>query len=122
MQWASEGRGNKNPVVVVRSKSGRTQGKVHSPSPIHIKVAAGSDVLLDASKSSDPDGDRLAFLWWLQPEIGTTKVAISQPDQPIATIHIPADAKGQTLHVICEVHDDGPFRLVAYRRLILSIE
>jgi hypothetical protein len=49
-------------------------------------------------------------------------MTIDQSDQPIATIHIPSDAAGQTLHLICEVHDDGPFRLVAYRRCILSIE
>ena len=49
-------------------------------------------------------------------------MTIDQSDQPIATIYIPSDAAGQTLHLICEVHDDGPFRLVAYRRIILSIE
>ena len=49
-------------------------------------------------------------------------MAIDQSDQPIATIRIPSDAAGQTLHFICEVHDDGPFHLVAYRRIILSIE
>ena len=108
MQWADEGQGNHNPIVRLVSEVSL--------------VKAGSTLTLDASASSDPDGDRLSFLWWQQPEIGTTKVAIDQSDQPIATIHIPADAAGQTLHLICEVHDDGPFHLVAYRRIILSIE
>ena len=124
MQWASEGRGNKNPVVVVRSKSGRTQGKVHSPSPIHIKVAAGSDVLLDASKSSDPDGDRLDFLWWQQPEASTYAhpVDLSHADGSSVRISVPRDASGKTIHIVCEVHDSGPFRLVAYKRIILDVE
>ena len=76
---------------------------------------------LDASASSDPDGDHLSFRWWQQPEIDTAKVTIDQADQSIATIHIPADAAGQTIHIICEVHDSGPFHLVAYRRIILKI-
>ena len=108
MQWADEGQGNHNPIVRLASEI--------------CQVKAGDTITLDASASSDPDGDHLTFLWWQQPEIGTAKVAIDQSDQPTATIHIPADAAGQTLHLICEVHDDGPFRLVAYRRIIFNIK
>ena len=108
MQWADKGQGNHNPIVRLASEVNQ--------------VKAGSTLILDASASSDPDGDKMSFLWWQQPEIGTAKLTIDQSDQPTATIHIPADAAGQTLHLICEVHDDGPFHLVAYRRIILSIE
>ena len=108
MQWATEGKGNHNPQVVI--------------APLCITVKAGDTIRLDASKSFDPDGDALSFLWWQQPEIGSTKVTIDQPDQSIATIRIPADTTDDTIHLICEVHDDGPFHLVAYRRIMISIE
>ena len=114
MQWADEGRGNHNPTVIVNKQKGLQ--------PIRIKAKAGKTIKLNASKSTDLDGDGLVFHWWQQPEIGTTKVAIDQPDQSIVTIQIPADAVAQTLHIICEVHDDGPFHLVAYRRVIISIQ
>jgi hypothetical protein len=90
--------------------------------PVRLKAKAGKTILLDASKSSDPDGDMLSFYWWQQLEIGTSKVIITQADQPKTTIQIPADAGKGELHLICEVHDDGPFRLPAYRRIIISIE
>jgi hypothetical protein len=51
-----------------------------------------------------------------------TEVIITQADQPKANIQIPADSDKGKLHLICEVHDDGPFRLPAYRRIIISIE
>ena len=106
MQWAAEGKGNLNPYVVIPNDT------------INITMISLS---LDASKSVDPDGDNLQFSWWQQPEIGKTKITIEQADQPIATLRIPADAKGDTIHIICEVHDDGPYHLPAYRRIIIKI-
>ena len=105
MQWAAEGKGNLNPYVVIPNDT------------INITMIP---LTLDASKSFDPDGDNLQFSWWQQPEIGKTKITIEQADQPIATLRIPADAKGDTIHIICEVHDDGPYHLPAYRRIIIK--
>ena len=90
--------------------------------PPRVKKGDVFTIRLDASKSFDPDGDALTFLWWQQPEIGRTKITIDQSDQAIATLRIPADTKGDTIHLICEVHDDSPFHLVAYRRIIITIK
>ena len=116
MQWAAEGKGNLNPYVVIPNDT------INITVTKKKKVKKGTmiSLSLDASKSFDPDGDNLQFSWWQQPEIGKTKVKIEQADQPIATLRIPADAKGDTFHIICEVHDDGPYHLPAYRRIIIK--
>ncbi len=122
MQWASEGKGNINPRVVIRLLNGTAVEDSFPVTPLHITAKAGETIHLDASMSVDPDGDDLTFLWWQQPEIGRTKVTVDQSDQPVATLRIPADAKGDTIHLICEIHDNGPFHLVAYRRIIITIK
>ena len=38
------------------------------------------------------------------------KVQVTLPDTP------------GTYHLVCEVHDTGPFTLPAYRRIIISVE
>ena len=100
MQWAAEGRGNHNPVVVVHSTAG----------------------CLDASKSFDPDGDSLTFRWWQQTELGGDTLVLHDTDKPVLIYDKPVNAQsGQTFHIICEVHDDGPFHLVSYRRIIITL-
>jgi len=116
MQWAAEGRGNLNPYIILPNDT------MTITVPPGVKKGDFFTIRLDASKSFDPDGDAISFFWWQQPEIGTTKVTIDQSDQAIATVRIPADTKDDTVHLICEVHDDGPFRLVAYRRIIIAIK
>ena len=112
MQWAADGKGNHNPQVVVNRSKGIQ--------PIVMRVKAGTTVRLDGSRSFDPDGDKLSFLWWQQPEIGQVKLDMNPVDQAAVLVSIPA-GKGEA-HVVCEVHDDGPFHLVSYRRVCLSWE
>lgn len=113
MQWADEGRGKHNPQVVINGSEGLQS--------FSIEAKAGDTIRLDASKTMDPNGDKLSFLWWQQPEIGKTKVAIAQPEESVITIQIPAETCKETIHIICEVHDDGPFHLVSYRRIQVHI-
>ena len=117
MQWADEGKGNHNPDVTVLTK-----GAVVRSGILYLQTAPDTFVRLDASFSFDSDGDSLSFRWWQQPEIGTAKLAITGDETPTASVYIPAEAQGQTLHVICEVHDNGPFRLVSYRRIIITVK
>ncbi len=135
MQWAAEGRGNLNPYIVLTPQvkfvspltlEGASTTVSNDTITITCPPNVGKDdvftIRMDASKSFDPDGDSLSFLWWQQPEIGHTRIAIDDADQSIATVRIPAKAVGDTIHLICEVHDNGPFHLVSYRRIIITIK
>ncbi len=116
MQWAEEGRGNTNPIVRINGRQ--------SIKPIIIRAKAGSEISLDASKSIDRDGDNLEFRWWIQEEassIQSSAIAIREYHNGKATVKIPQDAKGCKIHVVCEVHDNGPFTLVSYARVVIEV-
>lgn len=115
MQWADQGTGNRNPEIVINGKSGISQ--------IIVKGKAGKSIKLNAKGTKDPDSDNLSIKWWQQPEAGTYNEAVDiKSDNDNAIIEIPADAKGKTIHIVCEVHDDGVIPLVSYRRIIIEVK
>jgi hypothetical protein len=114
MDWAKDGKGNRNPKVIVGESAGSEM--------ISMAPRPGTRLMLDGSKSSDPDGDKLEFNWWVLSEAGTyeKEVVIRDGSTPVAAIEIPADAAGKTMHVVCEVTDAGAPPLTSYRRVIIS--
>ena len=115
MQWAAEGIGNHNPVVRINGKEGIE--------PIRVRTHASATLRFDASASSDPDGDSLSFNWWFQEFPGVTNPSLNSASTPKVSFTIPAQSPpGQQYHLICELHDDGPFTLPAYRRIIVMVD
>lgn len=114
MDWAQSGTGNRDPIVTINADSGTR--------PLRLTPAAGSTLTLDASASRDPDGHGLRFSWWAQSEAGTYPgpIRIDATNSARASLVVPPDAAGRTLHVVCEVTDDGTPPLTRYRRLIIE--
>jgi len=104
------------------------QGANHAPvarlaGPERLSVHPGEEVALDATPSTDPDGDSLAFAWSIYREAGSCDlpVRIEGADRPQAGLVAPAVRRPATLHVILTVTDDGEPNLTAYRRVVITV-
>jgi hypothetical protein len=131
MTWtiADFAHANHNPVAVVNGKEGTW--------PIDIDVTSGQSVNLDASQSSDPDGQALTFHWFHYAEAGSADgnlaaLTLTGVDTPRVTVHIGspcrplwlpmARCRGDgTAHVILAVTDNGTPKLTSYRRVVLHV-
>jgi hypothetical protein len=72
MDWTIKGRAhaNHNPTVIVNGRAGR--------SPVLLAARVGTALDLDATATTDPDGNPLKFTWFFYPEAGT-----GIPTQPV---------------------------------------
>jgi hypothetical protein len=135
MDWTIKDYAHSNhpPLVVVNGKGG--------VAPIEVQMDAGETITLDASGTSDPDGQAVAYRWLVYPEAGLTgthaaEVVIVGDDGRVATVtaksacrptwpsipgmETPCTAAG-VAHIILAVTDNGSPPLTSYRRIILTV-
>ena len=109
------------------------RGANHPPLPVlngdkgggvmELHARPGEAVKLTAAGSSDPDGDRLSFRWFVYPEAGTyaRDVPLAGATAETTTMTVPEDAAGKTIHVVLEVTDGGEPALTRYRRAVIQV-
>ena len=107
---------NHHPIAVV---NGDTTRQV-----LEVSASAGSSVALSAAGSSDPDGNGLVYSWYFydEPSSYNGTVTIQNSSSAAATVQVPSNAGGQTIHVILELRDTGSPNLYVYRRVIINVQ
>ena len=100
----------------------------HPPKPalVHadrLTVRSGASFVLDATGSTDPDGDSLSYHWFNYAEAGTLAAPIpsqgAENDRRVRFV-APVVEKLETAHFILAVSDKGQPSLTRYRRVIVT--
>lgn len=100
--------------------------------PNEITVKSNEVVTLDATPTTDPDGNNLTYNWYLyfepgsyllHPDYGSGnyQLDIENNDKPVATFTAPEVYMPSDMHIILEVTDDGDPQLTRYQRVIVNL-
>jgi hypothetical protein len=117
-------KANHNPVAVL---NGDTTKNI-----VELTAKPGATVMLDATGSSDPDGNAVAMKWWTYEEASTLRddkgrrfpadVKLTSDSGATTSLTLPSAKKSATVHVILQLTDNGTPALTAYRRAIITIQ
>ncbi|KAF9872733.1 hypothetical protein CkaCkLH20_09912 [Colletotrichum karsti] len=142
MQWSLTdklGAANHAPVAIVNDSTA-------GPEPLLVEIEAGQKLVLDASRSYDPDGDAMTFRWFQYREVtGVTGLLPPMiPDLDIANVDSEVPGKrvevqipppqvscleqlsgkpvenGHEYHIILELKDNGTPCLTTYKRVVIQ--
>jgi hypothetical protein len=117
MDWCVKpfAEANHAPVPVLNGQQG--------VAALEIDTKPGQPIKLSAVGSTDPDNDQLSYRWWVYPEAGNHRGAVTIEGASDAAVSFtpPSNGAGATLHVILEVRDNGTPPLVRYRRSIVQV-
>jgi len=94
----------------------------NSTAVLRVDADVGSKLVLDASGTTDPDGDKLSYRWFVYAEPGTYRGEAMLQDSTAskAILEVPTSARGKSLHVVLQVTDSGTPALTRYRRIVIE--
>ena len=90
-----------------------------------ITARPGSKIHLSAKGSYDPDDNKLSYTWWQYDNADSYSGNLTIEDSTAqqASVIIPADAKkGDTIHIICQVSDNGSPRLTRFQLVVITVK
>lgn len=88
-----------------------------------LTAAAGETVKLEGT-ATDPDKNKLSYKWWQYFEADSFEgtISLDKPRSAQASFAVPETAKkGDTIHIVLEVTDNGTPALTRYQRVIVTV-
>jgi Protein of unknown function (DUF1593) len=99
----------------------------HSP---YVKILSSNNLMAKPNGivklnalATDPDGNKLTYKWWQYEEVGTYKgkIDFKNADFKNANFAMPNNInKGETIHIILEVTDNGSPQMTRYQRVVVK--